>query len=124
MRCPWIVVVLLVVTSCTSGPEPALGEPPPPTPSTTSVGSSEPTEGSIAQQAAREVVPEPAPPRTVDLDIEHVVTAAVLIISGGDLEAAITAGLIGEAEAEAAIAALESGSIEHLFGDETESISR
>ena len=52
-----------------------------------------------------------------DLDLEGVVAAALLVASGGDLEAAIAAGLIGEAEAEAALDALERGSLDAILGD-------
>ena len=42
---------------------------------------------------------------------DGVLAAAVLIMSDGDLEAAIREGLITEAEADAALAALESGTL-------------
>ena len=58
--------------------------------------------------AAREVAELPD---ADELDAEAIVAATVLIASGGDLEAAIDAGIIGEAEAEAALAALEAGSV-------------
>lgn len=50
-----------------------------------------------------------------DLDPEAVVVAAVLIASGGDLEAAIADGWITEAEAEAALAGIEDGSLAALL---------
>ena len=43
------------------------------------------------------------------LDPEGVIAATMLIASGGDLEAAISAGLVTEAEAEAALTVLETG---------------
>jgi hypothetical protein len=49
------------------------------------------------------------------VDPEGVVTAALLIASGGDLEAAINSGLVDELDAETAIRALESGSLDELF---------
>jgi len=51
------------------------------------------------------------------LDAEGVVAAALLIASGGDLEAAISAGLVTEAEANAAIEALDSGTLTDLLVD-------
>jgi hypothetical protein len=50
-----------------------------------------------------------------DLDPEAVVVAAVLIASGGDLEAATADGWITEAEAEAARAGIEDGSLAALL---------
>ncbi|MEO0492708.1 MAG: hypothetical protein AAF081_04750 [Actinomycetota bacterium] len=44
------------------------------------------------------------------LDTEMVLTAMVVIAADGDLEAAIAAGIIGEAEAEAALRVLEADS--------------
>lgn len=61
--------------------------------------------------AAREVAEAPEADAVDELDAEAVVAATLLIASGGDLEAAIDAGIIGEAEAEAALAALEAGSV-------------
>lgn len=52
----------------------------------------------------------------VELDLEDVVAAALLVASGGDLDAAIAAGLIGEAEADAALDALERGSLDEVLG--------
>ena len=42
----------------------------------------------------------------------------VLIAGGGDLEAAILEGVVTEAEAEAALLALENGTLEELLGAE------
>lgn len=61
--------------------------------------------------AAREVAETPESEAVDELDAEAIVAATVLIASGGDLEGAIDAGIIGEAEAEAALAALEAGSV-------------
>ena len=44
-----------------------------------------------------------------------IVAAAVVIVSGGDLEAAILDGVISEAEAEAALAAIEDGTLAELL---------
>lgn len=52
-----------------------------------------------------------------DLDMADVVAAALLIAGGGDLEAAIAAGLVGEAEADAALDALERGSLDEILGN-------
>ena len=52
-----------------------------------------------------------------DLDMADVVAAALLIAGGGDLEAAIAAGLVGEAEADAALDALERGSLDGILGN-------
>ncbi|MGY9073283.1 MAG: hypothetical protein ACKVHU_10105 [Acidimicrobiales bacterium] len=42
---------------------------------------------------------------------EGVLTAAVLVVSNGDLEGAIASGIVTEAEAEAALAAVENGTL-------------
>ena len=57
------------------------------------------------------MIPEPEP-----LDQGGIVTAVVLIAGGGDLEAAILEGVVTEAEAEAALLALESGTLDELLG--------
>ena len=46
-----------------------------------------------------------------ELTNEGVLAAAVLIVSGGDLESAIADGVVTEAEAEAALAAIENGTL-------------
>lgn len=48
---------------------------------------------------------------SADLTDDGVLAAAVIIVSGGDLETAIAEGLVSEAEAEAALAAIASGSL-------------
>ena len=59
--------------------------------------------------------PDPlAPPDA--LDRGGVIAAVVLIAGGGDLEAAILEGVVTEAEAEAALLALENGTLEELLG--------
>lgn len=103
-----IAVAALLVAGCGSGDEPTLNEPTPTTSTSAPVEAPPPTP-SITEGIAREVAPEPEP--VAELDTEGVLAATLLIASGGDLEAAITAGIIGEAEAEAALAALETGSI-------------
>jgi len=50
-----------------------------------------------------------------DLDPEAVVVAAVLIASGGDLEAAIVDGWITQEVAEAALVGIEDGSLAALL---------
>ena len=61
--------------------------------------------------------PDPfAPPDA--LDRGGVIAAVVLIAGGGDLEAAILEGVVTEAEAEAALLALENGTLEELLGAE------
>lgn len=58
-------------------------------------------DGEIADGSAEvdEASPDPA----------GVVAAMILVVSGGDLDGAVGAGIVTEAEAEAAVAALESG---------------
>lgn len=46
-----------------------------------------------------------------DVSDDGVLAAAVIIVSDGDLEAAIAEGLVTEAEAEAALVALETGTL-------------
>lgn len=46
---------------------------------------------------------------------EGILAAAVIIVSDGDLEAAIIEGLISEAEAETALRALETGTLDSLL---------
>ena len=118
MRRPLITIGMLVLAlaGCGANDETVATEPPPPS-TTTQAPTSDltPTLPLIGEGVAREVAPLPAEESELELDAEQIVTAMVLIASGGDLEAAITAELIGEAEAEAALAALETGSIEGLF---------
>ena len=52
---------------------------------------------------------------TEPVDIEAIVAAAVLIASGGDLEAAILDGSISETAAEAALQAIEDGTLGELL---------
>lgn len=52
------------------------------------------------------------------LDRGGVIAAVVLIAGGGDLEAAILEGIVTEAEAEAALLALEGGTLDELLGAE------
>ena len=67
-------------------------------------------DGSVVEIASGGDVEAPA-----ELDPEAIVAAALLIASGGDLEGAISARIVSEAEAEAAIAALEAGTLPDLF---------
>ncbi len=114
---PLLAVVLLA--GCGSGDAPTLSEPAASATTAAPAELPEPTVPAITEGAAREVAPEPEPVVEAEpgLDAEQILTATVLIASGGDLEAAITAGLIGEAEAEAALRALESGSIDDLLSE-------
>lgn len=68
----------------------------------------------VDHSAAREVAPEPEP-GPQPLDPGGVVAAVVVIAGGGDLEAAILDGVVSEAEAEAALAALEHGTLDELL---------
>ena len=52
------------------------------------------------------------------LDRGGVIAAVVLIAGGGDLEGAILEGVVTEAEAEAALLALENGTLDELLGAE------
>lgn len=61
--------------------------------------------------------PDPVAPPDA-LDRGGVIAAVVLIAGGGDLEAAILEGVVTEAEAEAALLALENGTLEELLGAE------
>ena len=110
-----IAVMALVMTACGSADVPELSEPAETTSTTLVVETTTTTLPVIAEGIAREVAPAIVEPVTPGLDAEQVLTATVLIVSGGDLEGAITAELIGEAEAEAALAALETGSLDDLF---------
>lgn len=85
-----------VATSTTLDPEPA--EAVPPAANSDAVDADEP--------AAPDLPSDPA----------GVIAATVLIASGGDLEAAILAGLVSEDDAEAALAALELGDITSVVG--------
>ncbi|MEM9464405.1 MAG: hypothetical protein AAGA90_03485 [Actinomycetota bacterium] len=112
-----VVVMLTLFAGCGSEAGPELAEP---TPTTTTLAEPDPpptTMPTVTDSVAREVAPEPEPVPEPELDAEQILTATVLIASGGDLEAAITSGIIGEAEAEAALRALESGSIDDLLAD-------
>lgn len=73
------------------------------------------TDSGGAARAVDEPVESAEP--SADLDMEAVVAAALVIASGGDLEGAISSGLVGEAEAEAALDALERGSLDRILGD-------
>lgn len=107
-------VLALALAGCGAGAEPTASEPIPPSTTTLAVVSDlTPTLPLIGEGVAREVAP--LPDAEPELDAEQIVTAMVVIASGGDLEAAITAGIVGEAEAEAALVALEAGSIDDLF---------
>ena len=69
-------------------------------------------------EAAERVAPVAEPTvavTTPELRQEAIVAAAVLIASGGDLEAAILDGIVGEAEAEAALRAIEEGTLGDLL---------
>jgi hypothetical protein len=69
-----------------------------------------PSEEAIERQAPEVEQAELADESIPDgLDPEGVIAATMLIASGGDLEAAISAGLVTEAEAEAALTVLETG---------------
>jgi hypothetical protein len=108
-------LLALTVAGCGSSNTPTVAEPPAaPTTTVAEPAATTTTLPAVGLGVAREVAPIVEP--VVELDTEQVVTAAVLIASGGDLEAAIIAGLIGEAEAEAALRALETGAIEDLLG--------
>lgn len=82
--------------------------------STTSTTSTTVTLAPVDHSAAREVAPEPEP-GPQPLDPGGVVAAVVVIAGGGDLEAAILDGVVSEAEAEAALAALEHGTLDELL---------
>ena len=49
---------------------------------------------------------------TTELSNDGVLAAAVIIVSGGDLEAAIAEGIVTEEEADAAIAAVAAGTLD------------
>lgn len=70
--------------------------------------------------SASEPVPESTPTETVgpaeSLTDEGVLAAAVIILSDGDLEGAIADGVVSEAEAEAALAAIEQGTLDQYAG--------
>jgi len=57
-----------------------------------------------------------APVAVFDVTNEGVLAAAVIIVSDGDLESAIVEGLLTEAEAEAALVALEQGTLANYAG--------
>ena len=87
------LVAVMLVAGCGSGDAPTLSEPAAPATTAAPAELPEPTVPAITEGAAREVASDPEPV----------------------VEAAITAALIGEAEAEAALRALESGSIDDLL---------
>lgn len=66
--------------------------------------------GDGAERVAPATEPSVELPSTA-LRQEAIVAAAVLIASGGDLEAAILDGVVTEAEAEAALLAIEHGTL-------------
>lgn len=66
-------------------------------------------------------VADPAPPRPqallAPIDPDHVLTAAVLVMTDGDLELALDAGLFTEAELLAAFDAVEHGTLAQYATD-------
>jgi hypothetical protein len=76
--------------------------------------------GSVVSGAARtdddQIVPV-APPALVDgITDEGVLAAAIIILSDGDLESAITEGIVSEQDAEAALQSIEDGTL-NQFAD-------
>lgn len=116
-----VVAILAIASSCASTDAPQAV--PDSTPAPAAELDAPTTTADVVNSSAREVAPAEPIEQTPDvvevvepeLDAEQVITATVLIASGGDLEAAIEAGIVGEAEAEAALSALESGSLDGLF---------
>ncbi|MCB0991808.1 MAG: hypothetical protein KDB16_12565 [Acidimicrobiales bacterium] len=70
---------------------------------------------SPASEPADSETPEAAEPAD-SLTDEGVLAAAVIILSDGDLEGAIADGVVSEAEAEAALAAIEQGTLDQYAG--------
>lgn len=110
-----IAAIAILATACggSAGSEPAaVADPSAATDATSTTTITTP----VIASAARDVGPA-IEDTTPDLDPEGIVAATVLIASGGDLEAAIAAGIVGEAEAEAALQALEDRRGADLFAD-------
>lgn len=126
-----IAGAVLMVASCTSSAssEPA-AEDPDPTAATVAVADAaddavalrsagiqtdDDTDGAESADASGDVEASVVPPVTAvpidDVSNEGVLAAAVIILSDGDLEAAIAEGLVTEAEAEAALLALETDTL-------------
>ncbi len=82
-------------------------------PATTSTAQSD-TIALVEVPAAVEAVVGDAEARmaTADVSNDGVLAAAVIIVSGGDLEAAIAEGIVTEEEADAAIAAVAAGTLD------------
>ena len=68
-----------------------------------------PTTSAVAVTTTVPEIVEAAP--ATELTSDGVLAAAVIIVSGGDLESAISDGVVTEAEAAAALAALENGTL-------------
>lgn len=99
--------LLVMVAGCTSATSAGVFDDPPPTSpvADAEVGST---------STAVTIVPLPSIARVPasDISTDGVLAAAVIIVSDGDLETAIAEGLITEAEAEAALHALETGTLD------------
>jgi len=126
------VAAALVLGACTSGASGSITDPaadvsssstvqPAPTQATT------PTSAAVQATTTSVAVPDletvelTALPTAVsaalaagEITNDGVLAAAVIIVSDGDLETAIADGIVSEAEADAAISALEAGTL-HLF---------
>ena len=135
-RLKWITVALALAlgfSACTSSASGGPAEPSPAVPagansSTDSDGGAEakdPVDQLDVPVVTTSVPTTSAPASAVSNDDSSIPTgvtndgvlaAAVIIVSNGDLEAAIAEGLVTEAEAEAALVALETGTLDRYTG--------
>jgi hypothetical protein len=112
----------LLVAACSSGstPDPAPGEGAGnPSPTTTAAIASTTASPSVATTVASSVDAPAAEPAVsgdaktavAAVDPDNVLTAAVLVVSAGDVDAALASGLFSEEELTAALDAIEQGTL-------------